>query len=93
MVPPIRSDFDLVSLYLIEDEHVMQIEVALVAQRLTQNKEMSAFAKHSAEMAQLHLLLVNDLKYPWAHDYTFPDLFFEQGYQSLRRLVPAGDEE
>ena len=93
VIPPIRPDFDLLSLHVIEDEHVMQIDVALVAQRLTEDKELSAFAKHTADMAKLHLLLMNDLKYRLAHNYTLPEPIFEQEYQSPRRLVPAGDEE
>lgn len=91
--PPTRPDFDLLSLHVIEDEHVMQVEVALVAQRLTEDKEISAFAKHGADMAKLHLLLMNDLKYRLAHSYTLPDPIFEQEYESPRRLVPASDEE
>jgi hypothetical protein len=91
-IPPIRPDFDLLSLHVIEDEHVMQIEVALVAQRLTEDKEISAFAKHTADMAKLHLLLMNDLKYRLAHNYTLPDPIFEEESQSPRRLDPAADE-
>ena len=76
--PPTRPDFDLLSLHVIEDEHIMFVEVALVAQRLTEDKEISAFAKHGADMAKLHLLLMNDLKYRLAHSYTLPDPIFEQ---------------
>lgn len=92
-IPPTRPDFDLLSLHVIEDEHVMQVEVALVAQRLTEDKEISAFAKHAADVAKLHLLLMNDLKYRLAHNYTLPDPIFEQEYQSPRLREPAADEE
>ena len=93
VIPPTRPDFDLLSLHVIEDEHVMQVEVALVAQRLTEDKEISAFAKHTADMAKLHLLLMNDLKYRLAHNYTLPDPIFEEEYQSPRMREPARDEE
>jgi len=92
VVTPTRPDFDLLSLHILEDEHVMSVEVALVAQRLAKNNEIRAFAKHAADVAKLHLLLMNDLKYRLAHGYTLPEPMFEEEYQSPRRLEPAGDE-
>jgi hypothetical protein len=93
IVPPIRPDFDLLSLHVIEDEHGMDVEVAMAAQRLAENGEIRAFAKHAADVAKLHLLLLNDLKYRLAHDYTLPDPIFQEEYQSPRRPIPTDDEE
>ncbi len=91
ITPPVRPDFDLLSLHVIEDEHVMSIEVALAAQRLAENAEIRAFAKHAADVAKLHLLLMNDLKYRLAHNYTLPDPIFEEEYLPPRRDVPEED--
>jgi predicted outer membrane protein len=91
ITPPVRPDFDLLSLHVIEDEHVMSIEVALAAQRLAENAEIRAFAKHAADVAKLHLLLMNDLKYRLAHSYTLPDPMFEEEYLPPRLAVPEED--
>jgi hypothetical protein len=82
------SDFDLLAIDILEDEHVMSIETALVAQRLAENDEIRAFAKHSADVAQLHLILMNDLKYRLAYNITLPTPNFEANYQSPRRFTP-----
>jgi len=91
ITPPVRPDFDLLSLHVIEDEHVMSVEVALAAQRLAENAEIRAFAKHAADVAKLHLLLMNDLKYRLAHNYTLPDPIFEEEYLPPRLAVPEED--
>jgi len=91
ITPPVRPDFDLLSLHVIEDEHGMSVEVALAAQRLAENAEIRAFARHAADVAKLHLLLLNDLKYRLAHAYTLPDPMFEEEYLPPRRNVPEAD--
>jgi hypothetical protein len=91
ITPPVRPAFDLLSLHVIEDEHVMSVEVALAAQRLAENAEIRAFAKHTAAVAKLHLLLLNDLKYRLAHTYTLPDPVFEEEYLPPRLAVPEED--
>jgi hypothetical protein len=91
ITPPVRPDFDLLSLHVIEDEHGMSVEVALAAQRLAENAEIRAFARHAADVAKLHLLLMNDLKYRLAHAYTLPDPMFEQEYLPPRRDVPEAN--
>jgi hypothetical protein len=91
IAPPVRPDFDLLSLHVIEDEHVMSVEVALAAQRLAENAEIRAFARHAADVAKLHLLLMDDLKYRLAHHYTLPDPMFEEEYLPPRRDVPEED--
>jgi len=88
ITPPVRPDFDLLSLHVIEDEHAMSVEVASAAQRLAENAEIRAFAKHAADVAKLHLLLMTDLKYRLAHNYTLPDPMFEEEYLPPRRAVP-----
>ena len=82
----------MLALHVIEDEHVMHIEVALVAQRLAKNNEIQAFAKHAADVAKLHLLLLNDLKYRLAHGYILPPPEFEEDYQSPRRLEVTNED-
>ena len=91
ITPPVRPDFDLLSLHVIEDEHVMSVEVASAAQRLAENAEIRAFARHAADVAKLHLLLMNDLKYRLAHNYTLPDPAFEEEYLPPRRDAPEED--
>jgi len=70
--------------------HMMQVQTALVAQRLVGNDEVRAFAKHSADMAQLHLLLMSDLKHRLFDNYAPPTPDFQREYQGPRRFEPAG---
>ena len=92
VLPPTRPDFEQLSMHIIEDEHVMSIETALVAQRLAENSEIRAFAKHAADVAKLHVLLLDDLQYRLAFDITLPDPRFHEDYQSPRRLEPSANE-
>lgn len=71
----------------------MDLETALVAERLTKNNEIQAFAKHSVDMAHLHMLLMKHLKYRLFYDITLPPLDFEKNYQSPRKLAPASDND
>ncbi|HJQ14536.1 MAG TPA: hypothetical protein VJ830_07295 [Anaerolineales bacterium] len=84
------EDFDMIALHIIEEMHVMQVQVALVAQRLVTNDEIRTFAKHTADMEQLHLLLMSDLKHRLFDHYTPPTPDFQGEYQSPRRFEPAG---
>lgn len=86
--PPTIADFNVFSMDIIEDEHVMIVETALAAERLVRNQELRAFAKHSADMAELHLLLIKHLKYQVAYNLMLPPPRFEEEYQSPRRLEP-----
>jgi predicted outer membrane protein len=80
--------FDLLSIHVIEEIHLMQLETALVAQRLVKNDEVRAFAKHAADMAGLHLILMSDLKHRLFDGYTPPPPDFERDYQGPRRFLP-----
>ena len=84
------EDFDMIALHIMEEMHIMQVQVALVAQRLVTNDEIRAFAKHTADMEQLHLLLMSDLKHRLFDHYTPPTPDFQGEYQSPRRFEPAG---
>ena len=84
------EDFDMIALHIIEEMHVMQVQVALAAQRLVTNDEIRAFAKHTADMEQLHLLLMSDLKHRLFDHYIPPTPNFQGEYQSPRRFDPAG---
>ena len=86
--PGIPANFEVVSLHIIEEEHVMQVETALAAQRLVQNDEIRAFAKHTADVAQLHLLLMSDLKHRLFDFYTPPTPDFQRQYQAPREFLP-----
>jgi predicted outer membrane protein len=86
--PGTDVNFDLLALEIIEDEHMMSIETALVAQRLVRNDEIRAFAKHAADMAHLHVMLIDDLKYRLAFNITLPPPRFQEDYQSPRRFMP-----
>jgi hypothetical protein len=79
-------------MHIIKDEHAMSIETALVAQRLAHNSEIRAFAKHAADVAKLHVLLLDDLQYRRAFNITLRDPRFHEGYQSPRRLEPSTNE-
>jgi hypothetical protein len=91
VVPPTLPDFIMLAMHVIEDEHMMSIETALAAQRLAQNTEIRAFAKHAADVAKLHMLLLDDLKYRLDHGITLPEPQFQEDYQSPRRLEPASN--
>jgi len=78
----------MVSLHIIEEEHVMSVETALAAERLVQNDEIRAFAKHAADAAQLHLLLMSDLKHRLFDLYTPPTPDFQRDYQAPRLFLP-----
>ncbi|HEX6035590.1 MAG TPA: hypothetical protein VFY83_14210 [Anaerolineales bacterium] len=92
VIPPTRPDFEMLSMHILEDEHAMSIETALAAQRLAENREIRAFAKHAADVAKLHVLLLDDLQYRLAFNVTLPEPRFHEDYQSPRRLEPAANE-
>jgi hypothetical protein len=82
----------MVALHIIEEEHVMSVQVALTAQRLVRNDEIRAFAKHTADAVELHLLLLSDLKHRLFDGYTPPAPDFQRQYQNPRRFEPAADD-
>jgi hypothetical protein len=92
VIPPTRPDFEMLSMHILEDVHAMSIETALAAQRLAENREIRAFAKHAADVAKLHVLLLDDLQYRLAFNVTLPEPRFHEDYQSPRRLEPAANE-
>ena len=81
------ANFDMVALHIIEDEHLMDVETALVAQRLVTNDEVRAFAKHAADVAGLHLLLMQDLKHRLFDNFTPPPPDFSEEYRGPRRFA------
>jgi hypothetical protein len=87
-IPVSPANFDMVALHIIEEEHVMQVETALAAERLVQNNEIRAFAKHTADMTQLHLLLISDLKHRLFDLYAPPTPDFQRNYQAPRLFMP-----
>jgi hypothetical protein len=82
------SMFDTVSLDIIEDEHVADVQAELAAERLVRNNELQAFAKHSADVTELHLLLMGDLKHRAVDNYTPPPPEFQADYQNPRKFQP-----
>ena len=92
VVAPNRPDFDMLSMHILEDEHAMSIETALVAQRLAKNREIRAFAKHAADVAKLHVLLLDDLSYRLAFNISLPEPRFHEEYQSPRKLEPDNND-
>ncbi len=66
----------------------MILETALAAEPLVRNDEIRAFAKHSADVARLHLMLMRELKMRLAYGFTPPLPDFEAEYQSPRRFEP-----
>lgn len=87
-VPPdgTGADFNLVALHIIEEIHVMHVQTALTAQRLVQNDEIRAFAKHAADVAGLHLLLLSDLKHRLFDQYTPAPPQITEPYTGPRRF-------
>jgi hypothetical protein len=86
------DNFDMVALHILEDIHVMHVETALAAQRLVENDEIRAFAKHAADGAGLHLILMSDLKHRLFDNYTPPPPDFQREYQGPRQFGPGGNE-
>lgn len=81
------ASFDMVALHIIEDEHLMHVETALAAQRLVTNDEIRAFAKHTADVAGLHLLLMQDLKHRLFDSFTPAPPDFSEEYRGPRRFA------
>jgi hypothetical protein len=52
------------------------------------NEELKAFAKHSADVTELHLILMGDLKHRLVDNYTPPEPEFQADYQSPRQFEP-----
>jgi hypothetical protein len=86
--PTIGSAFDVRSLNVLEDEHTSDVQSELAAERLTKNDEIKAFAKHSADVTELHLLFMGDLKHRMVDNYTPPPPDTDAQYQSPRRFEP-----
>jgi hypothetical protein len=85
------ANFDLVSLLIIQEEHVMLIETALAAEHMVQNDEIRAFAKHAADMAQLHVIFINDILQRML-GLIVPPPVFQKDYESPRRFGPDGGD-
>jgi len=81
-------NFDAFSLDIIMDQHVMGVQQHLVAQRLVENDELRAFAKHASDVAELHILLMSDLQYRLVYNWTPPLPPIREDYQSPRRFQP-----
>ncbi len=81
-------DFNTLSLDIISDEHVPDVQSELAAERLTKNSELKAFSKHSADTTELHLLLMSDLMHRLEDNYTPPPPDFQAPYQSPRQFKP-----
>ncbi|HMB25389.1 MAG TPA: DUF4142 domain-containing protein, partial [Anaerolineales bacterium] len=81
-------DFDTLSMDIIEDEHVADVQGELAAERLVKNNELRAFAKHAADVTELHLLVMGDLKHRLVDNYTPPEPEFQADYQSPRKFNP-----
>ena len=64
----------------------MQTEV--VAERLTQTPEIRAFAKHSADVTELHIQLIDDLHARQALRYTPQAPEVTATYQSPQTILP-----
>jgi hypothetical protein len=86
--PASGSAFDVLSLHIIEEEHTADIQTELAAERLTQNEEIRAFAKHSADVTGLHLLFMGDLTHRMLDNYTPPTPDLQAEYQSPRKFKP-----
>ena len=86
--PAVWSQFDTVSLDILVDEHTADVQSELAAERLTQNDEIKAFAKHGADVTELHLLLMGDLQHRMVDNYTPPPPEMHADYQSPRRFEP-----
>jgi hypothetical protein len=82
------SAFDTRSLNIIEDEHTADVQSELAAERLTRNPEIQAFAKHAADLTEMHLLLMGDLKHRMIDNYAPPPPDLQADYQEPRRLEP-----
>ena len=84
--PTVGTAFDILSLNILEDEHTSDIQSELAAERLVVNVELKAFAKHLADVTELHILFMNDLKHRMVDNYTPLPPELQADYQSPRRL-------
>ncbi len=81
--------FDELALDILSQEHQSDVQTELTAERLVQNDEIRAFAKHSADVTELHRLLINFVNDAMTLKYaTPPD--FQAPYQDPRSFVPGG---
>jgi hypothetical protein len=81
-------DFNILSIDIIDDEHVADVQGELVAERLVKNSELKAFSKHSADTTELHLLVMGDLKHRLVDNYAPPPPDFQANYQNPRKFLP-----
>lgn len=84
--PTVGTAFDILSLNIIEDVHTSDVQSEMAAERLVVNDELKAFAKHSADVTELHLLFMSDLKHRMVDNYTPPPPELQADYQSPRRI-------
>lgn len=81
-------DFNGLSLAIIQAEHVPDIQSELAAERLVKNAELRAFARHSADVSELHILLMSDLHHRLLDNYTPPAPDFQVDYQDPHQFLP-----
>lgn len=63
------------ALHILMEEHGMDVEVALTAIRLVENEEVRAMARHTADTAKLHLILMDNLTNRLFFNYSVPPMF------------------
>jgi hypothetical protein len=85
---PLRSgqgvNFDLLSIDIIYDIHVVDVQGELAAERLVQDAELKAFARHSADVTQHHIMLMRDLRARLVDHYTPSAPEMQAPYQGPR---------
>lgn len=88
---PLRNgqggDFDALSIDIIYDIHVADVQGELAAERLVQDPELKAFARHSADVTQHHLMLMRDLRARLVDHYTPSAPELKEHYQDPRSIT------
>lgn len=82
------SRFEILSMHILEEEHVQNVQTELAAERLIKKDEIRAFAKHGADLTQLHIMMMDDVHHRLVDNFTPPPPEFQDDYQSSRRFEP-----
>lgn len=81
--------FDEVALDILDQEHASDVQSELTAERLVKNDAMRAFTKHSADVTELHMKLLDNLHARLSDKFDEPpSTDFQSNYQAPNMFTP-----
>lgn len=90
LVEPNKQTVDERALDILDSEHTSDVQSELTAERVVVNPELKAFAKHSADVTELHLQLLDVVKaYMQKYDEP-PSTDLSASYMSPREFTVNG---